>query len=43
MDIKIHIYIWKILLDYAKAKEEHNYKNILEEIKKIQKKYFQEK
>ena len=42
MDIKTHI-IWKILLGYAKAKEEHNYKNILEEIKKIQKKYFQEK
>ena len=34
MDIKTHIHIWKIILGYTKAKEEHNYKNILEEIKK---------
>ena len=34
MDIKTHIHIWKIILGYTKAKEEHNYKDILEKVKK---------
>ena len=34
MDIKTHIYIWKIILGYSKAKKEHNYKNVLEEMVK---------
>jgi hypothetical protein len=34
MDIKTHIYIWKIILGCSETKKEHNYKNILEEIKK---------
>ena len=34
MDIKTHIYIWKIILGYSNAKKEHNYKNVLEEMVK---------
>ena len=34
MDIKTHIYIWKIILGYSKVKKEHNYNEILEEMMK---------
>ena len=33
MNIKTHIYIWKIILGYSKTKHEYNYKKILEDIK----------
>ena len=33
MDIKTHIYIWKILLDYSRTKKDYNYQTILEEMK----------
>ena len=33
MNIKNHIYIWKILLGYSKTKKDYNYHNILEEMK----------
>ena len=34
MDIKTHLYIWKIILGYSKVKKEYNYQKVLEEIKK---------
>ena len=34
MDIKTHIYIWKIILGYSKTKKDHNYKKLLEEMNK---------
>ena len=32
MDIKTHIYIWKIILGYAKIKKEYNYQKILKQL-----------
>ena len=34
LDIKTHISIWKILLNYKEVKKKYNYKKILEEVKK---------
>ena len=34
MDLKTHIYIWKIILGYSKTKKQYNYKKIVEEMKK---------
>ena len=34
MDIKTHIYIWKIILGYSKVKKDYNYSNILQEMMK---------
>ena len=34
LDIKTHISIWKILLNYREVKKKYNYKNILEEVEK---------
>lgn len=38
MDIKTHIYIWKIILGYSSTKKNYNYQNILEEMKNNQNK-----
>ena len=32
MDIKTHVYIWKIILGYSKIKKEHNYQKILKQL-----------
>ena len=32
MDIKTHLFIWKIILGYSKVKKEYNYQKILKEI-----------
>ena len=34
IDIKTHLSIWKILLNYREVKKKYNYKQILEEVKK---------
>jgi len=34
MDIKVHIYIWKIILGYTNIKKRYNYQNIIEEMAK---------
>ena len=34
LDIKTHLSIWRILLNYREVKKKYNYKNILEEVKK---------
>ena len=34
LDIKTHLSIWKVLLNYSEIKKKYNYKNILEEVKK---------
>ena len=34
LDIKTHLAIWKILLNYREIKKKYNYKNILEEVNK---------
>ena len=34
INIKTHLSIWKILLNYTEVKKKYNYKNILEEVKK---------
>ena len=34
IDIKVHLSIWKILLNYREVKKKYNYKQILEEVKK---------
>ena len=34
IDLKTHLSIWKIMLNYKEIKQKYNYKNILEEVKK---------
>ena len=34
LDIKIHLSIWKVLLNYSEIKKKYNYKKILEEVEK---------